>query len=156
MALGLLVAAVTLGSLGGTTVGARARRTGPERLILLALAGAATAAAVATAAFGLGTAIGVVAVAGITSALGKLALDAVLQRDVPEQARGRAFARAETTLQLAWVGGGGLGLALPLDAALGLGLVTAALAGVLVGTLTGLRGTAPPRERGSARAASGR
>src|SRR5512144_2343175 len=156
VALGLLVAAACAGSVGGTALGGRARRAGPERLVVSTLVAATLAAAAATVAFGLVTAVVVVAVAGVTQALSKLALDAVLQRDVPEEGLGRAFARTETMVQLAWVLGGGLGLASPLDVTLGLGLATAALAGVLVGTLAGLRLARTPRDGASVGSAAGR
>jgi hypothetical protein len=64
-------------------------------------------------------------VAGLTQALAKLALDATIQRDVPERVRTSAFARSDTTLQLAWVIGGFVGIALP--ASPRLGLTTAAV-----------------------------
>src|SRR2546426_608125 len=47
-------------------------------------------------------------VAGALSAggaAGRLAFDSVVQRDAPEAARGRTFARFETRFQLAWVAG---------------------------------------------------
>src|SRR5690606_261518 len=66
---------------------------------------------------------------GICQSLGKLSLDAIIQRDVPEAVRTSVFARSETLLQLSWVLGGFLGIVMPLDPAeLGLG----AAAGVLV------------------------
>ena len=52
--------------------------------------------------------------AGFSSALGKLALDALVQREVPDDVRSSAFARSETVLQLAWVVGGALGISLPI------------------------------------------
>ncbi len=55
-------------------------------------------------------------VAGLTQCLSKLALDSVIQRDVPERVRTSAFARSDTTLQLAWVLGGFVGIAMPLAA----------------------------------------
>ncbi len=60
------------------------------------------------------------AVTGLTQALAKLSLDALIQRDVPEEVRTSAFARSETLLQLAWVIGGGIGIILPLNGMLGL------------------------------------
>jgi len=59
-------------------------------------------------------------VAGLTQALAKLALDATIQRDVPERVRTSAFARSDTTLQLAWVIGGFVGIALPLNPRVGM------------------------------------
>ncbi|MDQ3165860.1 MAG: hypothetical protein M3Q17_06855, partial [Actinomycetota bacterium] len=59
--------------------------------------------------------------------LGKLSLDALIQRDVPESVRTSVFARSETLLQLSWVLGGFLGILVPLTPPqIGLG-VTAAL-----------------------------
>ena len=50
-------------------------------------------------------------VAATASALAKVCLDAVIQRDLPEESRASAFGRSETVLQLAWVFGGALGRA---------------------------------------------
>ena len=50
------------------------------------------------------------------SPLGKLSLDAPIQREIPERRRAGTFARSETPLQLAWVIGGFIGIALPLGA----------------------------------------
>ena len=52
--------------------------------------------------------------AGVAQAMGKISLDALIQRDVPERHRTSAFARSETLLQLSWVIGGFIGIALPL------------------------------------------
>ena len=61
----------------------------------------------------------------VAQALGKLSLDSLIQRDVPERVRVGAFARSETLLQLSWVVGGFIGIALPLVPALGLGVLAA-------------------------------
>jgi predicted MFS family arabinose efflux permease len=55
----------------------------------------------------------VVGVSAVTNALGKVSLDAIIQREVPDNLRASAFARSETMLQLAWVVGGAFGIALP-------------------------------------------
>ena len=55
-----------------------------------------------------------------------------MQRDVPEAVRTSAFARSETLLQLSWVVGGAIGIVLPLDGQLGLGIAAAGLLGMLV------------------------
>ncbi len=52
-------------------------------------------------------------VSAVTNALSKIALDALIQRDVVETLRSSAFARSETFLQLAWVLGAGVGVLLP-------------------------------------------
>ncbi len=91
--------------------GARTERGGPRRGVLLHTAGRALGA-----------------VAGFTQALSKLSLDAMIQRDVPEEVRTSAFARSETLLQMAWVVGGGIGIALPLNAVLGMSVAAGILA----------------------------
>ena len=53
------------------------------------------------------------AVSAAGNALGKLSLDAVIQRDVDETLRSSAFARSETLLQLSWVVGAAVALLLP-------------------------------------------
>ena len=60
--------------------------------------------------YGAPAALLVIAGATLAGSMAKLGLDAVIQRDVPEEVRTSAFARSETALQLAWVGGGALGL----------------------------------------------
>ncbi len=52
-------------------------------------------------------------VASVGNALSKIALDALIQRDVVETLRSSAFARSETFLQLAWVIGATIAVALP-------------------------------------------
>lgn len=81
--------------------------------------------------------LAVAAVAGLAQALGKLSLDAMIQRDIPEEVRTSAFARSETALQLAWVVGGGVGIVLPLNGTLGMGIAAGVLIMALV--LTGRR-----------------
>ena len=71
-------------------------------------------------------------VAGLNSQLAKLSLDALIQRDIPDHARARVFAWVETMLQAAWVLGGGLGIAIPLDPRLGFGLIATLLVGAAV------------------------
>jgi hypothetical protein len=62
---------------------------------------------------GLATTAVAALVAATTSALLKVCLDAVVQRDLPEAGRASAFGRSETILQLSWVFGGTLGVLLP-------------------------------------------
>ena len=136
VALGLVVAGLGLGSFAGTVIGTRLTLDRPLVIPLVAL-GATTAccagAAVAYgfAGYGLPAAVllGVVAAAG--SGLSKLAVDAVIQRSLPEEVRGSAFAHSETLLQLAFVAGGALGL-IPFSGRWGLALAAAVL---LAGTV---------------------
>ncbi len=55
--------------------------------------------------------------AGLAQSLAKLSLDSTIQRDVRERVQASAFARSDTTLQLAWVIGGFVGIAHAADAA---------------------------------------
>ncbi|MFT4083088.1 MAG: MFS transporter [Nocardioides sp.] len=59
-------------------------------------------------------------VTGFGASLAKFALDSTIQRDIPPRVHTSAFARSDTTLQLAWVVGGFVGIGLPLNAHLGL------------------------------------
>jgi hypothetical protein len=89
---------------------------------------AQTVAMLATAvAWSLPTVLGAGLVTGFVQTLGKLGLDAMIQRDVAEDVRASAFARSETSLQLAWVFGGGLGIALPLRGDVGFGIASGAM-----------------------------
>jgi MFS family permease len=67
-------------------------------------------------------------VTGLGASLAKFALDSTIQRDVPARVHTSAFARSDTTLQLAWVVGGFVGIGLPLNAELGLWVAFAILA----------------------------
>ena len=84
----------------------------------------------------------VAGVAAVTNALGKVALDAIIQREVPENLRASAFARSETVLQLAWVAGGGLAIVLPTTGWIGFTVAAALLVlavGLVVWSLLGGR-----------------
>lgn len=122
VAIGLLAAAAWVGSTTGTTVGAVVRTRWPDRIVLVLVACAAAVATLTALWWGIVTVLLVGLMAGFGQQLGKLSLDAVVQRDVPDRVRTSAFARSETLLQLAWVLGGGLGIALPLIPQLGLGI----------------------------------
>ncbi|MFN8077713.1 MAG: MFS transporter [Kineosporiaceae bacterium] len=131
----------------GTALGGIGRRVRPELVTVVTPVVAAVAALGAALAYGLPAVLTVSAVAGLAQALGKLCLDAVIQRDVPDHARSSAFARSETLLQLAWVLGGCLGLVLPLPGRWGLALgAVAAVAGTVAVARSGRRPAAtPPR-----------
>lgn len=145
VALGLVALCAGVGSTTGTTIGAKMRARAPEAVIVVVLAIVTIAAAAGAFAYSLWTVLAVAAAAGLAQSLGKLSLDATVQRDVPEAVRTSAFARSETLLQLAWVVGGGLGIALPLDGRLGLGLAAVGLVimlGLTLRSTTRTRGVA--------------
>ena len=140
LALGGLVAAAAGGAVAGTALGARMPMRHPDPVLLGSIGAVAAISVVAALSYGLGTALLVVGVAGVANALGKLCLDAIIQREVPEEQRASAFARSETLLQLAWVLGGGLGIALPSNGTVGFAVAAAVLVLAFTVTLKGRRG----------------
>jgi hypothetical protein len=132
LALGGIAAAAGVGSILGTAIGSRLHAVEPDRLVLISAGVAAAVTVVAAIFFSLPMAALVAGVSAVTNALGKVALDAIIQREVPESLRASAFAKSETILQLAWVFGGGLAIALPTIGWLGF-TVAAALLVLAVG-----------------------
>lgn len=138
VAIALVATAAGVGSTVGTTIGSRLRAR-PELVIVVVLA-ILTAATVGGAfLYGVLTVLAVALAAGLAQSLGKLSLDAIIQREVPEAIRTSAFARSETVLQLSWVLGGAIGIALPLNGRLGLGVAAAGLVAILVLTIREIR-----------------
>jgi MFS family permease len=150
LSLGVVVVAAGVGNALGTALGAWLKGGGPEVIIAGALLCALAAATVAAGWFALVTVAAVAAIAGISQALAKLSLDALIQRDVPEEVRTSAFARSETALQLSWVVGGGLGIVLPLNGKLGMAVAAAIVLLAFSVSVRGLLGAA--RRSGTARA----
>jgi hypothetical protein len=160
VAAGAVIAAAGIGNSLGTLVGSLLKARKPEAVVLVVLFADAVVAICVAVFYGLPLLIALGLVAGLCSSLGKLSLDAMIQRDVPETVRTSVFARSETVLQLAWVIGGGCGILLPLIPRLGFGFMAAVLAIVVFlvirqkptpvppgrGTPTGPRGPAPHRE----------
>ena len=130
-----VVAAAALGQVGGTAAAARLPEGSSRLLSRVALGLPFVTCALAALS---GSSFWVVAAAGATGvavSLSKFALDAAVQQHIAPRFLSTAFARTETALQLAWVIGGGLALALPASTSLGfavaavlpvLGLVLAA------------------------------
>lgn len=132
LALGLVVLAAgvgnTIGSVVGTLVKGRAPETIAASILLLATVTTVTTAVVYSA----WTLVTLGLMAGLSSQLAKLSLDALVQRDVGEMVRTSVFAWSETLLQLAWVLGGGLGIALPLIPEIGFGVIALLLVGTFL------------------------
>ena len=112
--MGLVIGAAGLGNTIGIGLGSVLRKVTPSITVVVALLADAVAAVVAAVFYGLAAAIALGLTAGVAQAMGKLSLDALIQRDVPERNRTSAFARSETLLQLSWVIGGFIGIAMPL------------------------------------------
>jgi MFS family permease len=145
VSLGIVGVSAGAGNALGTAVGAWLKSRAPEMIIVTVVAFVLGAAITAAIFFGAFLVACLAAVAGFAQALAKLSLDALIQRDVPELVRTSAFARSETLLQMAWVLGGAIGIAMPLNGVLGL-CVGAAI--VAAGWLTTVRGLLASARRG--------
>jgi MFS family permease len=136
IALGLLAASAGLGGLVGTATGALLRARAPLGIVFATLTFATLTAAVCAVFFGLVAALVVAFVGALGQSLGKLGLDAIVQREIGEEVRSSTFAVSETIHQLVWVIGGLAGLGMSIVASNGhiaLAIVAAALAATLVG-----------------------
>jgi len=138
VALGLLAAAAGIGGLVGTAVGAWVKARAPQLIIYATLALSTASAAAAAIFFDLWTALAVAFVGALGQSLGKLSLDAVVQREIGEEIRSSTFAVSETLHQLVWVVGGLAGLAMSTVANghVALGGVAVALALSLIALLS--------------------
>lgn len=125
--LGLVIGAAGLGNTLGIALGSVLRRIDPALTVVLALVADAVAVLVAALFYGLLPLVLLGVTAGLAQSLAKLSLDSTIQRDVPGRVQASAFARSDTTLQLAWVIGGFIGIAMPLMPRLGLGIATGVL-----------------------------
>ncbi|MEU1373985.1 MFS transporter [Streptomyces triculaminicus] len=144
--LGVVAIAAGAGNALGTAIGALLRSRGPEKMIALVLTAALGTTIVAAVLYSAFFVVLVAAVAGISQALGKQSLDALIQRDVPEEVRTSAFARSETLLQMCWVVGGAIGILLPLNGVVGMSVAAGFLA---LGAATAVRGLLTAARRGS-------
>nr|WP_203644932.1 MFS transporter [Streptomyces sp. SID14478] len=151
VSLGLVGVSAGAGNALGTAVGAWLKARGPEIIIVTVLGVVLGAAIVSAIFFGAFMTACLAAFAGFAQALAKLSLDATIQRDVPEAVRTSAFARSETLLQMAWVIGGAIGIALPLNGVLGLsvaaGIVALGWLSTVRGLLSAARHSGPARTR---------
>ena len=103
---GVVLAASMAGTLVGAGLAPRLRRRVAEEHLLVGALGLVVAAALAAARLGgRPAAVLLAAAVGVAASAGKLAFDALVQRDAPDAAQGRWFARFEATFQLAWVVG---------------------------------------------------
>ena len=137
--LGAVIGAMGVGNMTGTALGTRIKVSRPELVIMIGAAAAAMTCLLAAALFSITVAVVAVFLGAVANSLSKIALDALVQRDVVETLRSSAFARSETFLQLAWVFGAAIGVALPArhsgEGALGFwvaGAVVGAVATVIV------------------------
>jgi hypothetical protein len=127
MLLAIVIGAAGAGSTLGTVLGSWLKGLRPDVVVVVTLALDALLAVAAAVFYSLVLAVALGLTVGLCQQLGKLSLDALIQEDVPEHVRTSVFARSETMLQLSWVLGGGLGIVMPLNPRLGLGIAAGLL-----------------------------
>lgn len=142
--MGLVAAAAGAGNTLGIATSALLRRVNPRIVVTTALIADAIAAIVTTFHFTLGTVVILGLTAGVCQSMGKLALDALIQQHVPERYRTSAFARSETLIQLSWVVGGFIGIAMPMHPTVGFGVLSALMIGFLVAIFVRTYTATPP------------
>ncbi len=130
---GLLIGALTAGSVIGVLLVGRIRRVLDEQQMLTVSLWLVAAAGLLGGLLTARALQAVVAVAvGAAGAMAKPSFDALVQRHVRESDQGRAFARFETRLQLMWVTGSLIGVVLSLSIPAGnLVMAAVAIAGAL-------------------------
>lgn len=144
LGLGGLVAGAAFGGLLGAIVAPGLRRLlRPEGMIAVSLVMAGIAGVFVGRWFSEESAMVLVFAFGVAQGSGKVAFDSIVQRELPEEARGWAFARFESFLQLAWVLGGVIPLIVSIPAGGGV-LATGVFALVMsIVFLIGGRGPRP-------------
>lgn len=115
--LAFIIGAAGVGNTIGTALGSLLKTRSPQLVVVAVLLVDAVVVTVTTIHYSLLTAVALGLTVGVCQSLGKLSLDALIQRDIPEAVRTSVFARSETLLQLSWVVGGFLGILLPLHPA---------------------------------------
>ncbi len=125
--LGLVIGAAGVGNTLGIAIGSLLRRINPAATVVVALLADVVVVVIAALFYGLVALALIGLTAGLAQALAKLSLDSTIQRDVPSRIQASAFARSDTTLQLAWVIGGFIGIVMPLNPQLGLGVAAGVL-----------------------------
>lgn len=129
---GAVGASAGLGIQVGALLAMRLRRNvAEERMIIGALGGVALVAGGACLAASRPAAALVAGVVGLAGSVGRLAFDAIVQRDGIESERGAAFARYETRFQLAWVIGALAPVAISIPRSVGFALIALAMAAAI-------------------------
>ncbi len=110
-ALGLIGGALAVGSFLATAVGTRLRIHRPIAIQSSGMIIVAGVAVLAALRFSLPLVALLCLATSLISGIAKLTVDASIQERIPERLRASSFAHSETALMLAFVAGGGLGLA---------------------------------------------
>lgn len=144
--LGLVIGSASLGNIVGISLSSILKRLNPAVVVVVGLIADVAAAICAALFYGLIASIALGLTIGVAASMGKLGLDATIQRDVPENYRTSAFARSETVLQLSWVFGGLVGVALPTDhPVIGLVVMASIITGWTLFVLVGRRSLGAPK-----------
>jgi MFS family permease len=132
--LGLVIGGAGVGNTIGTLIASGGKSRRPQRTVIAVLLLDVAVLVTVSVFFTWWTAAILGVTVGLCQSLGKLSLDALIQRDVAERVRTSMFARSETLLQLSWVIGGLIGIGLfRFDATPRVGLLVTAA--ILVGWL---------------------
>jgi MFS family permease len=123
----VVIGGAGVGNIAGIAIGTFVRRMHPRITVVGVLLADVAAVTLAALFYGLVPLVVLGFTAGLAQCLAKLSLDSTIQRDVPERVQTSAFARSDTTLQLAWVIGGFVGIAMPLQPRLGLSVAAVVL-----------------------------
>jgi len=138
---GVAVGASLAGTLVGAALAPRVRRlVSEERMITFSLASVALAAAIGARFGNRAAASALAGVLGFAASAGKLAFDSIVQRDAPDAARGRTFARFETRFQLVWVAAALVPVAVPVPTRVGMIILAVATAAATVFYVVSRRG----------------
>jgi MFS family permease len=117
---GLVIGAAGAGNGLAVVLAALSKKVNPAITVVVLLVLDAAVVIVTAVVYSLVTLVALGLVAGLAQSLAKLSLDATIQDGVPRHVQASAFARSDTTVQLAWVIGGFVGIAMPLIPRLGL------------------------------------
>jgi hypothetical protein len=125
--LGIVIGGAGLGNTLGILCASLLKKINPAIMVVAALLADAVVVLLAGVFYGVVALAMIGLTAGLAQSLAKVSLDATIQAGVRPRVQASAFARSDTTLQLAWVIGGFVGIALPLYPRLGLGVAAAVL-----------------------------
>ncbi len=141
VALAEMIAAAGAGGFIGTGIGALLRARAPHLIMFTMLCISTVVTAACAVLFGLWAALIVALVAASGQVLAKLALDSIVQREIPEEVRSSTLAASETIHQLAWVVGGLAGLAMSItnSGVAGLAVAAAGLAATTIALIAARR-----------------
>ena len=120
--LGIVIGGAAAGNALGILLASVLKRINPTVTVTFALLADAGMVLAGTLFYGVLALAGLGLAAGLAQSLAKLSLDSTIQSGVPVHVQASAFARSDTTLQLSWVIGGFVGIAMPQVPRLGLGI----------------------------------